>query len=145
MRALLDVNVLLALFDPDHVDHRVAQAFAGADLGDGWATCPLTQNGFVRIISQPRYPSPVSTADAVARLSEAASYESHAFWPDDASLLDPDVFDRTALLTHRQVTDAYLLALAVRHGGRLVTFDTGIPLRAVKGSGNKHLEVLTGR
>ena len=145
MRALLDVNVLLALFDPDHVDHRVAQAFAGADLADGWATCPLTQNGFVRIISQPRYPSPVSTADALARLSEAASHDSHAFWSDDASLLDPDVLDRTALLTHRQVTDAYLLALAVRHGGRLVTFDTGIPLRAVKGSGDEHVEVLAGR
>lgn len=145
MRTLLDVNVLLALFDADHVDHRAAQGFASTALQDGWATCPLTQNGFVRIISQPRYPSPIPTADALGRLSEAASHESHSFWPDDASLLDPDVVDRSALLTHRQVTDAYLLALAVRHGGRLVTFDTGIPVRAVRGSADEHVQVLTGR
>ena len=145
MRALIDVNVLLALFDPDHVDHRTAQRFVRSGLQDGWATCPLTQNGFVRIISQPRYPSPVSTADALTRLAEAASHESHTFWPDDASLLDPDVLDRSSLLGPRQVTDAYLLALAVRHGGRLVTFDRAIPLRAVVGAAPEHVQVLIDR
>lgn len=145
MRALIDVNVLLALFDPDHVDHETAHRFVGSGLQDGWATCPLTQNGFVRIISQPRYPSPVSTADALARLAEAASDESHVFWPDDASLLDPDVLDRSSLLGPRQVTDAYLLALAVRHGGCLVTFDRAIPLRAVVGATPEHVQVLTDR
>lgn len=144
MRALLDVNVLLALFDQDHADHRMAQAFANAELGDGWATCPLTQNGFVRIISQPRYPSPVSSADALARLAGATSDESHAFWPDDVSLTDPGVLDRSALLGPRQVTDAYLLALAVRHGGRLVTFDMSVPIRAVVGATAEHIGVLSG-
>ena len=142
MRALLDVNVLLALFDPDHVDHRTAHHFVGTALEYGWATCPLTQNGFVRIVSQPRYPSPVSTSDALARLAEAASDDSHEFWPDDVSLLDQGVLDRSSLLGHRQVTDAYLLALAVRHGGRLVTFDTAIPVRAVTGAASEHVEVL---
>ena len=144
MRALLDVNVLLALFDPDHVDHRVAQEFAAERLEQGWATCPLTQNGFVRIISQPRYPSPVTTTEALDRLTEAASHASHTFCPDDVSLLHPDVVDRSRLLGARQVTDAYLLALAVRHGGRLVTFVAGVPLGAVVGAGLGDLEVLRG-
>ena len=144
MRALLDINVLLALFDQDHVDHRTAQTFAGDRLGDGWATCPITQNGFVRTISQPRYPHPVMTTDALLRLAEATADVSHEFWADDASLTDPAVLDPTALLGPRQVTDAYLLALAVRHGGRLVTFDTSVPLHAVVGATREHLEVLTG-
>ncbi|WP_380166937.1 TA system VapC family ribonuclease toxin [Jannaschia sp. R86511] len=144
MRALLDVNVLLALFDRDHVDHRTAQAFVVSGLGDGWASCPITQNGFVRVISQPRYPSPVTTADALLRLAEATADESHAFWPDDESLTDPRVLAPAALLGPRQVTDAYLLALAVRHGGRLVTFDSTIPLGAVVGARPHHVEVLSG-
>lgn len=144
MRALLDVNVLLALFDRDHADHRTAQAFMGTQLADGWATCPITQNGFVRIISQARYPSPVPTTDALARLAEATSHESHTFWAEGASLTDPEVLDRSALLGPRQVTDAYLLALAVRHGGRLVTFDRSVPRRAAVGATASHLEVLAG-
>jgi toxin-antitoxin system PIN domain toxin len=144
VRALLDVNVLLALFDQDHVDHRTAQTFAATRLDDGWATCPITQNGFVRIISQPRYPSPVTTADALLRLAEATADDSHEFWPDDASLTDPDVLVPEALLGPRQVTDAYLLALAVRRSGRLVTFDSAVPLHAVAGATPEHLEVLVG-
>lgn len=145
MRALLDVNVLLAVFDADHVDHAAAQEFANGELVDGWATCPLTQNGFARIIGQPRYPSPVLAADAVTRLAGAAAHASHEFWPDDRSLLDPDVLDRSALLGPRQVTDAYLLALAVHHGGRLVTFDRSVPSRAVVGAAPRHLHVLGRR
>ena len=143
MTDLLDVNVLLALFDRDHVDHGIAQEFVSTRLEDGWASCPITQNGFVRIISQPRYPSPVSTADALVRLSEATSHDSHVFWADDASLTDPGVLLAQELLGPRQVTDAYLLALAVRHDGRLVTFDSSVPLRAVVGAGPRHLEVRT--
>lgn len=145
MRALLDVNVLLAVFDADHVDHTEAQQFVNGELVDGWATCPLTQNGFVRIISQPRYPNSVLAADAVARLAAASAHASHEFWPDDRSLLDPDVLDRSALLGPRQVTDAYLLALAVHHDGRLVTFDRSVGVRAVVGAGPGHLHVLGAR
>ncbi|MFC5379355.1 TA system VapC family ribonuclease toxin [Aquipuribacter nitratireducens] len=141
MRALLDVNVLLALFDPDHVDHRAAQAFA-TGLDDGWASCPLTQNGFLRIVSQPRYPSPVPVAEAAARLAEAAADGGHEFWPDDVSLLDRTLIERRVLLGSRQITDAYLLALATRRGGRLVTFDQGISLAAVTGATEANLAVV---
>lgn len=142
MRSLLDVNVLLALFDQDHVDHVIAQDFAAGELADGWATCPITQNGFVRIISQPRYPSPVPTSEALQRLAEATADPSHEFWADDLSLTDEAVLKPAALLGPRQVTDAYLLALAVHHGGRLVTFDTTVPHGAVAAATRAHLTVL---
>ncbi|MBW3602065.1 MAG: PIN domain-containing protein [Actinobacteria bacterium] len=144
MRALLDVNVLLALLDADHVDHRRARAFLSDHIGAGWASCPLTENGFVRIISQPRYTSPVPTAVAVERLAEATRGGPHEFWPDDLSLLDPVVVDRSRLLGPRQLTDAYLLALAVAHGGRLATFDLAVALDAVPGATEAHLLRISG-
>ena len=88
-RALLDVNVLLALLDADHVDHVRATDRLDAEISGGWASCALTENGFVRILSQPRYPSPVAPAEAVALLARACSGEHHAFWSCDVSLLDP--------------------------------------------------------
>jgi len=122
-RALLDVNVLLALLDADHVDHRRARDWFTTRIAQGWASCAITQNGFVRIVSQARYPSPVPVTTAIERLERATQTEHHAFWPCDRSLVDPGVFDRSRLHGPRQVTDAYLLALAVVHAGRLVTFD----------------------
>ncbi|CAN5303144.1 type II toxin-antitoxin system VapC family toxin [soil metagenome] len=142
MRSLLDVSVLLALLDADHVDHLRVQQTAAQWLSDGWASCPITQNGFVRIISQPRYPSPVTTPQAVGQLAAAAAHTSHEFWPDDLSLLDPDVLDGAALLGPRQITDAYLLALAVRRDGQLVTLDRAISLAAIPGATAAHLTVL---
>lgn len=142
MRALLDVNVLIALFDADHVDHARARSWFAAEVVHGWASCAVTENGFVRVVSQPRYPSPVPTALAIARLTRAARDEHHAFWPCEVSLLDEQVFDRSRIHGPRQVTDAYLLALAVAHGGRLVTFDRAIALDAVVGARASNLVVL---
>jgi toxin-antitoxin system PIN domain toxin len=131
MRALLDVNVLIALLDANHIHHRLATDWLERNAAQGWASCPITQNGCIRIMSQPAYPNPVAAAAVAARLAEAAALSFHEFWPDDASLLTPGQADWTKILSSRQVTDAYLLALAVRHGGRLATFDKGISLAAV--------------
>lgn len=141
-RALFDVNVILALLDGDHVDHRQARVFLSEGMDDGWASCALTQNGFVRVISQPRYPSPVAPAVAIARLARACATDLHEWWPCDLELLDDRVFDHRHVLGPRQVTDAYLLALAVEHDGRLVTFDRHVPLAAVRGATEDHLTVL---
>ncbi|MFP5348044.1 MAG: TA system VapC family ribonuclease toxin [Actinomycetes bacterium] len=141
-RALLDVNVLLALLDSDHVDHRRAHDWLDREIDDGWASCPITQNGFVRVISQPRYPSPVSPSEAVDLLRAACDTAQHQFWPSDLSLLDPLVVDATRLHGPRQVTDAYLLALAAQHEGRFVTFDRRVSLSSVPRARTEHLTVL---
>jgi toxin-antitoxin system PIN domain toxin len=143
-RALLDINVLLALLDSDHVDHDRARDWINAEISHGWASCAITQNGFVRIISQPRYPSPVSPALALAlsRLTRASSTEYPEFWPCSVSLLDERIIDRSRLVGPRQVTDAYLLALATHHDGRLVTFDRSVPLNAIHGAQEANLTVL---
>lgn len=142
MRALLDVNVLLALFDRDHVDHPKARQWISEQIEDGWASCALTQNGFVRIISQPRYPSPISPFEAVERLRTATRTEHHEYWPCSISLLEDRRVDPTHVHGPLQVTDVYLLALAVEHGGRFVTFDRSVPLTAARGAGAEHLVVL---
>lgn len=141
MRALLDVNVVLALLDADHVDHRTARSWLESDIEHGWASCAITQNGFVRVLTQERYPSPVSAAEAVARLRRATNTPHHRYLPCDVSILDSDV--RTDRVHgSRQVTDVYLLALAVMHGCRLATFDRAIPRSAVVGAAPEHLLVL---
>lgn len=142
-RALLDVNVLLALLDSDHVDHRAAHAWLDDGMDAGWASCALTENGFVRIISQPRYPSPISPSEAIDLLGSACATGLHEFWSCDVSLLDPDIVNRDRLHGHRQVTDAYLLALAVANGGRLVTFDRSLPISTVKGARAEHRVILS--
>ena len=139
---LFDVNVLLALLDADHVDHLAARRWLEGGIEAGWASCPITENGFVRVISQPRYPSPVSSSEALTLLDDARSGGHHSFWPCDVSVLDASVVDRRRLHGPRQVTDAYLLALAVAHDGRLVTFDRSVPLSAVPGADERHLAVI---
>ena len=139
MRALLDVNVLIALFDTEHVHHGDAFAWWTKNRNDGWASCPLTQNGFVRIISGSRYPQPLAIAEAVAVVRAQMALPGHAFWPDDVSLADPKRFDHGRLLGPGQITDAYLLALAVQNNGRLVTFDRTISIAAVRGAGPRHV------
>lgn len=141
-RALLDVNILLALLDADHLQHHRANAWLDEEIGGGWATCAITQNGFVRIISQPRYPSPVPPAAAAGALALACAESAHAFWPCDVTLLDPATADVSHVLGPKQVTDAYLLALAVAHGGRFVTFDARITLDAVMGATEDNLTVI---
>lgn len=142
MRALLDANVLIALLDAAHVHHRRARAWLEANIEPGWASCPITQNGCLRILSQPAYPGAQPPAAVAERLAEAAAAPWHAFWPDDLSLLEPGAVDWRHVLGSRQLTDAYLLALAVQHGGRLVTLDRAVPVAAVAGAEDRNLVVL---
>jgi toxin-antitoxin system PIN domain toxin len=142
MRALLDVNVLVALLDLDHVDHRRAREWLAGEIRDGWASCAVTENGFVRVVSQPRYPSPISPAEAVSRLRRATRTEHHEFWPCAISLLDDRHVNPGHVHGPRQVTDVYLLALAVERGGRFVTFDRSLPLSAAPGARPEHLVTL---
>ena len=141
-RALLDINVLLALLDSDHVDHSRAHEWLDDEIDTGWASCAITQNGFVRIISQPRYPSPIAPAEAIGLLRRACDSAHHEFWPCDLSLLDPGIVDSARLHGPRQVTDTYLLALATAHDGRLVTFDRSLAVSSVHGATMDRLTVL---
>ena len=142
MRALLDVNVLIALHDRDHVHHPRAAQWFTEHAAMGWATCPLTQNGCLRIMSQPGYPNAQALAVLVGMLQRSTQAPEHTFWPDDTSALDADAFEHRHMHSARQLTDLYLLSLAVRHSGRLVTFDQRIPLSAVRGAEVRHLVVL---
>lgn len=129
---LLDVNVLLALGDPQHIHHEPTHDWFERHGQHAWATCPITENAFVRIASHPSYPNrPGAVAVVLDSLRRMCATERHTFWPDDVSLRDgllPDL-----ALTHGQVTDTYLLALAVAHGGRLATLDRHVPVNAVPG------------
>jgi toxin-antitoxin system PIN domain toxin len=142
MRALLDVNVLIALHDQDHVHHRQAARWLTEHARLGWASCPVTQNGCLRIMSQPGYPNVQPLAVLVAMLQRSTQAPQHAFWPDDTSVLDNGAFEHRHIHSARQLTDLYLLSLAVRHGGRLVTFDQRAPLSAVRSAEPRHLLVL---
>lgn len=143
-RALFDVNVLIALLDKEHVGHRVATDWYGHNLDAGWASCPLTENGAARIMSSSGYPNPLPIAEILLRLAQAMDDSDHEFWPDDVSLVDTSIFRREALLGPMQITDRYLLALAVRNNGRLVTFDQSLRPTAVVGAEAKHLIQLRG-
>jgi len=142
VRALLDVNVLIALLDGGHIHHGLAMSWLSREIEHGWASCPLTQNGCVRIMSQPSYPGALPAAQVAERLTEAAESPDHKFWPADVSLLGAGLFDWSRVLGHRQVTDVYLLSLAVRNNGRLVTLDQRIAPEAVIDAGPEHLVVL---
>ena len=141
-RSLLDINVLLALLDSDHVDHQHARAWIEAEITHGWASCAITQNGFVRIVSQPHYPSPVPPSQAIDRLARATATDQHEFWPCTISITDELIIDRSRIHGPRQVTDAYLLALATANGGRFVTFDRSVALTAVHTATEANLIVL---
>src|SRR5450631_2164238 len=109
MRALLDVNVLIALLDSDHASHDSAINWFAKHARAGWASCPITQNGCIRIMSNPDYPNPLPVQAVIARLADACHQDIHEFWPDKVSL---------------------------------VTFDTGIPLAAVRNATTQKLEIL---
>ena len=142
MRALLDVNVLIALLDSDHSSHAPATRWLSGNAGSGWASCPITQNGCIRIMSHSAYPNPLPVRAVVERLVAAAAHTVHEFWSDDVSILDPKRVDATRIHGPRQLTDIYLLALAVAHGGRLVTLDRSISVEAIRGAQKKHLLVI---
>jgi len=140
---LLDVNLLVALFDPAHIHHDAAHAWFAGERAHGWATCPMTENGLIRVLSNPAYPGRRTTvADAADRLRRFLASGGHEFWPDGVSLLDNDLVEVAHLTGHREITDAYLLALAVRRGHRLATLDRGIRLAAVRGATADHLCVV---
>jgi toxin-antitoxin system PIN domain toxin len=124
MTYLLDVNVLIALMDSSHIEHNRAHEWFDAIGRHSWATSPMTENGALRILSHPNYPnSPGSPAVIAQMLQEFFTLSGHFFWPDDVSLLDPRLIDTSRLLAATQITDSYLLALAVAHEGQLATFD----------------------
>jgi len=141
--ALLDVNVLVALFDPAHPNHEDAHRWFGRNRKHGWATCAVTINGCVRVLSSPSYPTVDATpAEAASRLRVLCGASDHLFWKESVSLLDETLFRLEAITGHRQVTDMYLLGMAIRNGGRFATFDRSIPLKAVRGAAPENLEVL---
>ena len=142
MVALFDVNVLVALLDAGHMHHTAATQYLSQHLQDGWASCPLTQNGCIRILSQADYPNRAPAAEVATRLAEATEHTAHRFWPDAFSLLTPGFINWKRLLSGRHLTDTYLLALAVKNNGLFVTLDKGIPLSAVQGAQDRHLVVL---
>jgi uncharacterized protein len=142
--ALLDVNVLVALFDPDHVHHDLAHDWFADHRASGWATCALTENGLIRVISNPRYqpdaPRPAAALDSLKRFCASGH---HHFWTESMSLRDESLFVLNAARGHGQLTDMYLLGLAKKMNGSLVTFDRSIPLAAVKGATPEHLLAIT--
>jgi uncharacterized protein len=142
MRALFDVNLLLALFDRKHMHHTAARLWWSQNSAHGWASCPLTENGFLRIVTQPKYANPLLLPDALLIFRQWAKPPRHVFWTDDLSIHDLAAFDTNHMLSARNLTDIYLLALAVKNEGTLVTFDRHISLKAVRGAEPKNLTVL---
>ena len=143
MRALLDVNVWIALFDDAHQFSAQANEFVGAH-GITIATCPLVENGVIRVMSLPSYGRRGGVAIQATRsqLRIACASLNHEFWPDDISLCDDTHVDFSRVQGHNQITDLYLLALAVNHGGCLVTFDQAISLSSVRGATKRNLKLL---
>ncbi len=142
-RCLLDVNILLALVDEAHPHHQRSHEWLAKQERLKWASSPLTENGFVRILSSTAYPNRVERASqAIAMLSELrANVGEHEFWPDDLSFTEASSFHLPLLSFSKHLTDIYLVALAVKHEGFLVTFDRRIAVTAVPGATSKHVIV----
>ena len=133
--ALLDVNLLVALFDPDHVHHEIAHDWFADHCTDGWATCPPTENGFVRVLSNPAYGGGLRRpSELVERLRRFCASEHHTFWLASVSLRGDTIFNHSLIRGPRQLTDVYLLGLAVKMRGCLATFDCAMPLGAEVGA-----------
>jgi uncharacterized protein len=131
-RCLLDVNVLIALVDPAHVQHDEVHAWFARLGRKAFATCPITENGLLRIVGHPKYPNSPGPPSVVAEsLAAIRSLPGHAFWPDSISAADAEALDASRLTGHAQVTDSYLLALARAHRGRLATLDHKLATTAV--------------
>ena len=125
--SLLDVNVLIALAWPNHVHHCQAMDWFKHHHSAGWATCPVTQSGFVRVSSNPQViDQQMTPREAMVHLRKIISFRHHVFWADDTPFAAADFVDETKLLSYRQVSDAHLLGIVLRHGGRLATLDRGI-------------------
>ena len=138
---LLDINLLLALTDPMHIHHELSHHWFTEKGQQAWATCPLTENGFVRIASHPNYPNRPGNVPAVLSiLRQVCESPGHHFWTEDLSILE--ILEPEAIITHAQITDVYLLGLAVSKQGKLATLDRRIPVDAVSG-GTRAIEVIS--
>jgi toxin-antitoxin system PIN domain toxin len=143
MAALLDVNCLIALVDPDHIGHDAMHHWFQEHASEGWATCPLTENGMVRVLSQPAYPSGRrSPADVIGILAavKKACPETHEFWVDSISLTYDTLFHPDFVAGSKFVTDVYLLGLAMRNKARLVSLDRTLPWQAIRGGSAQLIE-----
>jgi toxin-antitoxin system PIN domain toxin len=141
--ALLDVNVLVALFFPDHVHHDLAHDWFADHRHQGWATCPLTENGLIRVACQQPSDEPlVRPAEVIANLARFCRDKQHRAWTDTVSLTDATLFAPHFIGAPRQLTDVYLLGLAVKMGGQLATFDQTIPVDAVRAATAAALQVI---
>ena len=140
---LLDINVLIALLDPNHLFHDSAHAWFAQNRRHGWATCPITENGCIRILGKVSYPAIGLTTEQVrAILACFTQSDGHFFWPDSITILDPTRFP-LAGFGPKNLTDLYLLGLAHKNRGRLVTFDSGIQWNAVANCTPESLELLS--
>ncbi len=133
-RYLLDVNVLIALVDPAHVQHDTAHDWFAHTGRKAFATCPITENGLLRIVGHPKYPnSPGPPSEVMPALLAFRALPGHAFWSDSLSLADDRLLDAARLTGHARVTDSYLLALAAANHGKLATLDHKLASDAVVG------------
>ena len=138
---LLDVNVLIALAWPTHTSHETVQRWFAKNARHGWATCPLTESGFVRILSNPAFSSnSLNPLEALGLLKANKQHHAHRFFPDDISFADAVKKFERRLVGHRQVTDAYLLGLALHHRSTLATLDSGLTSLARETS--DHVELI---
>jgi uncharacterized protein len=127
MTYLLDVNVLIALSWPSHVHHELAQSWFKRKGRNGWASCPLTQLGFVRISSNPKFvDGAVTPQEAIALLASVAVLKNHQFWADNLNLVGSNLIPLSHLVGHRQLTDSYLIGLARKYKGKVATLDPGL-------------------
>lgn len=140
--ALLDANVLIALIDPEHQHHDAAHEWLAANIATGFALCPLVENACLRIMCQPSYPKRLPFDMVRTRVQSLRAHEACRFWADSVSLTEPACLVAGVLLAPAAVTDTYLLALAVNHSGRMVTFDRRIAWQNVTGANADSLWVL---
>jgi len=140
---LLDVNILIATAWPTHQAHQRVQEWIGRHSKEGWATCPFTETAFVRILSNPAFsPNAVTPADALALLRANLQHPAHRFWEDDVSLINAVGPFSERLLGHQQVSDAYLLGLAIHRKGKLATLDRGVLTLLEEKSPDRHRVVI---
>lgn len=143
MRSLLDVNVLIALLDENHTFHQLAHQWFAEYGGYGWASCPITENGVVRIMAGAKYNRArrLSVQDVTEALTGLIR-TNHQFWADDISVRDGVRISADLIHSSGQLTDAYLLALAVKNKGRFVTLDQRVPLVSVPSARHENLMTL---
>jgi toxin-antitoxin system PIN domain toxin len=137
---LLDVNLLLALFDAEHAHHEAAHAWWGQETTESWSTCAITENGFLRIATGKAYPAiDEDFATLVEDFRAFCQHRDHVFWSADISLID--IIPNSVQVRPNEITDIYLLALALTRGGKLATLDQKIPAHLIPG-GTDALETI---